>query len=112
MLHFIETPLFTKQIKNLLNDEYYLELQASLIANPEQGSLIQGTGGVRKTRWSLPNTGKSGGVRIIYFYVTAQGIIFMLIAYPKSKQATLLAKEKAELLKLTTAIKEAYRHDN
>lgn len=111
MLHFIETPLFTKQVKSLLEDESYLELQSDLIANPEQGDLISGTGGVRKTRWTLPNTGKSGGVRIIYFYVTEQGIIFMLLAYPKSKKVTLSAKEKAELFQLTAAIKQVYRHE-
>lgn len=50
MLHFIETSLFTKQVLKLLDDDNYKELQADLIYNLEQGSLIQGTGGVRKTR--------------------------------------------------------------
>ena len=61
MLHFIETPIFTKQVLKLLDDEAYKELQENLINNPEQGDLIQGTGGVRKTRWAL-NQGKSGGI--------------------------------------------------
>lgn len=87
MLHFIETPLFTKQIKDLTDDDTYKDLQEDLIKNPEQGDLIQGTGGVRKTRWANSSvTGKSGGMRVIYYYVDEHGKIFMLLAYPKSKK--------------------------
>ncbi|WP_238062252.1 hypothetical protein [Psychrobacter sp. Ps3] len=48
MLHFIETPIFTKQVLKLLDDEAYKELQENLINNPEQGDLIQGTGAFEK----------------------------------------------------------------
>lgn len=109
MLHFKETSLFTKQIKALINDDEYRLLQNDLILNPHQGDLVRGTGGVRKTRWAL-QTGKSDGIRIIYFYVDSHGVFFMLLAYPKSKKTTLTAAEKKELLKLTTAIKEVYKH--
>lgn len=110
MLHFIETPIFTKQVLKLLDDEAYKELQENLINNPEQGDLIQGTGGVRKTRWAL-NQGKSGGIRIIYYFVNNQGIFFMLLAYPKNKQASLSSEEKSGLYKLTQQIKEVYSHE-
>ncbi len=108
MLHFIETPLFSKQINKLLDDDNYLELQLNLINNPEQGDLIQGTGGVRKTRWALSNKGKSGGVRIIYYYMDNNGIFFMLLAYPKNKKISLTAQEKSNLAKITQQIKEVY----
>jgi len=49
---FVEFPNFTKRITELLNDEEYRRLQAALIANPELGDLIRGTGGLRKARWS------------------------------------------------------------
>ncbi|WP_296405732.1 type II toxin-antitoxin system RelE/ParE family toxin [Psychrobacter sp.] len=110
MLHFIETPLFTKQVIKLLDDDSYKQLQSDLIENPEQGSLIQGTGGIRKTRWAL-NQGKSGGVRIIYYYVNSQGIFFMLLAYPKNKKVSLSSQEKSNLYKLIQQIKEVYNHD-
>lgn len=111
MLHFIETPLFTKQIKALTDDENYRELQVDLIKNPEQGDLIQGTGGVRKTRWyASSSNGKSGGMRIIYYYVDDAGKFFMLLAYPKSKKVTLSAEEKANLRKFTTAIKQVLQN--
>lgn len=110
MLHFIETTKFSKQIKEQMTDDDYRLLQESLIAYPEQGDLIVGTGGVRKTRWAINDKGKSGGVRIIYFFVDEKGIFYLLLAYPKSKKVTLSATEKQQLLKLTTLIKETHRH--
>ena len=112
MLHFIETPLFTKQIKDLTDDDNYRDLQEDLIKNPEQGDLVQGTGGVRKIRWSSSSsTGKSGGMRIIYYYIEEWGKFFMLLAYPKSKKVTLSAAEKANLRKFITAIKQVLHNE-
>ncbi len=110
MLHFIETTTFTKQVVKLLDDDSYKELQLDLLHNPEQGDLIQGTGGVRKTRWAL-DKGKSGGVCIIYYFVDTQGIFFMLLVYPKSKKISLSSQEKTHLSKLTQQIKEVYHHE-
>ena len=112
MLHFIETPLFTKQIKELTDDDNYRDLQEDLIKNPQQGDLVQGTGGVRKTRWSSSSsTGKSGGMRIIYYYIEESGKFFMLLAYPKSKKVTLSAAEKENLRKFTNAIKQVLHNE-
>ena len=60
---FVEFPNFTKQVTGLLDDEDYRRLQAALIANPDLGDLIRGTGGLRKVRWSAKGRGKRGGVR-------------------------------------------------
>jgi len=63
MLTFIETKLFTRLIGDYMSDEEYLVLQNALMANPEAGDLIRGSGGVRKVRWSLTGRGKRGGRR-------------------------------------------------
>ena len=55
---FVEFPNFTKRVTELLDDEDYRRLQAALIANPELGDLIRGTGGLRKARWSAKGRGK------------------------------------------------------
>jgi len=47
---FIETPIFTKQIKDLLPDSEYRKLQEALLMRPEAGDLIRGSGGLRKIR--------------------------------------------------------------
>lgn len=82
---FYETTIFTEQIISLLSDDSYAELQQVLIADPEAGDLIQRSRGLRKIRWRLPGKGKSGGIRVIYYLVCAEEI-FLLYAYPKSKQ--------------------------
>jgi hypothetical protein len=62
--------------------------------------LIQDTGGLRKVRWAAGGKGKSGGVRVIYYHVTADAQIRMLLIYKKGVQDTLTAKQKAQLRKL------------
>jgi hypothetical protein len=64
---FIESPVFTRQLKELLSDESYAELQWFLAALPNAGDVIQGTGGLRKVRWTVHGRGKRGGVRVIIF---------------------------------------------
>lgn len=97
---FKETPVFTKLISGLLSDDEYKELQLYLIENPESGDLLQGTGGLRKVRWAKHDTGKSGGIRIIYYWITEESQIFMLLAYPKGVQESLSVKQKNQLKKL------------
>lgn len=94
---FIETPIFTRQIQSLMNDDMYGELQKALIVKPDTGDLIKGSGGLRKVRWKLKGTGKSGGVRVIYYWYTSAEQIYMIFAYPKSKQDNLTAEQLAAL---------------
>lgn len=96
-MKFYETPIFTEQITSLLSDESYAELQEVLIIDPQAGDLIQRSGGLRKMRWKLPNKGKSGGIRVIYYMVYSEEIFFLL-AYPKSKQED-LTKDQVNILR-------------
>ena len=97
---FVEFPNFTKQVKELLDDEDYRRLQAALIANPELGDLIRGTGGLRKARWSAKGRGKRGGVRVIYYWIMRRYQVLMLVIYPKSARDDLTADERRLLAKL------------
>ena len=99
-MEFIETPLFTKQINKLLPDDDYKSLQDLLIMNPEAGSVIRGSGGLRKVRWSLIGKGKSSGIRAIYYHITADHQIYFLTAYAKNQQENLSDKELMILSKL------------
>lgn len=94
---FQETPVFTKLIKTLMDDDLYRQLQNFLMEQPEAGDLISGTGGLRKVRWNLPGTGKRGGIRVIYFWRVAEAQILMLLAYPKSEADDLTSSQKKQL---------------
>lgn len=85
----IETPIFTNLIKKLMSDDEYKGLQEALVNRPNRGTIIKGSGGLRKVRWKLEGCGKSGGVRIIYYWMTADEQLYMLLAYPKNAQDNL-----------------------
>ena len=99
-MRFIETPIFTRTVVVLLGDEEYRSLQLALLLRPELGSLIRGSGGLRKIRWSLSGRGKRGGLRIIYFWDEASETFYMLIAYPKNEQEDLTAQQLRVLRRL------------
>lgn len=89
----IETTVFTKQITKLLPDHQYRELQQELIFNPNAGSIIQHSGGLRKIRWRAATKGKRGGIRVIYYWFVSENEIYMLLAYGKGEKDDLTAKE-------------------
>ena len=103
-IEFIETSIFTRQIKTIATDDELKALQVELIAQPEKGDLIQGTGGLRKIRMATGQQGKSGSARVIYFLATAE-VIYLVLAYAKNDKESLTAAEKADLKKLTQLLK-------
>lgn len=97
---FIETPTFTRLVLTLLPDDEYAKLQEELLKRPDAGDLIKNGGGIRKLRWKRPGAGKSGGVRVIYYWMTSDEVILMLVTYPKSTKDNLTDQETAILRKL------------
>ena len=102
-MKFVETPIFTKRVNVILNDEEYRELQAALLFRPEQGDLIRGGRGLRKMRWRTKRTGKRSGLRLIYYWNESQEIIYMLLLYSKSEKDDLTP---AQLKLLSNLIQE------
>ncbi len=96
----IETSIFTKLINDLMSDDDYREFQEALVNRPDMGDLIQSSGGLRKVRWKLEGRGKSGGVRIIYYWVSSDDQLRMLYVYPKGKQENLIQDQLAVLKKI------------
>ncbi len=66
VMRFVETPIFTRAIEELLDHEGYRSLQLALLLRPEAGRVVRGSGGLRKIRWSSRDRGKRGGCRVIY----------------------------------------------
>jgi hypothetical protein len=101
VLTFVETKLFTQLVQNYFSDDEYAALQNAIVANPEAGDLIRGSGGVRKLRWGLAGRGKRGGVRVISYLRLRHGQVWMLTMYAKNEADTIpgsvLKKIKEEL---------------
>lgn len=98
-MEFIEAPLFMRWLPNYLSDDEYRELQLHLVRDPEAGTLIPGTGGFRKLRWTdrRRGKGKRGGLRIVYYHFGADAQIWLMTLYDKDEAADLTATEKRAL---------------
>ncbi len=99
ILHFIESPVYSQQIDDLLSPEDHRQLQLYLFQFPDQGDLIKGSGGLRKLRWAGSGRGKRGGIRVIY-YLWHGDTAFMLTAYPKNEQTDLTPAQTRALKQL------------
>jgi len=89
---FVETSVFTREIRHLLSDEEYRMLQTALMFRPDAGDIIRGGGGLRKVRWSLPGRGKRGALRVIYFW-DPPDTVYMLLPYRKTEQDDLTPEQ-------------------
>ncbi|MBK7217382.1 MAG: type II toxin-antitoxin system RelE/ParE family toxin [Candidatus Promineofilum sp.] len=88
---FIETSAFTKRVIGYLTDDEYLGLQMFLLERPDAGQVVHGTGGVRKLRWAMAGRGKSGGLRVIYYWRVSKDEIWLLTIYSKSERESIQA---------------------
>ena len=105
-MRFVETPIFTKRIKTLLDGEDYRALQSALVLRPEQGTLIKGSGGLRKIRWALKGQGKRGGIRVIFYWHPLEEIFYMLYAFSKRERDDLTT---AQLRVLNRIVREEFK---
>jgi mRNA-degrading endonuclease RelE of RelBE toxin-antitoxin system len=99
-MRFVETPVFTDVITELLSDEEYRSLQLTLLFRPEAGALIRGSRGLRKIRWSVKGKGKRGGCRLIYYWDVGTETFFMLSAFRKNRQEDLTMLQLRHLTRL------------
>lgn len=109
ILEFVEAPAFSRYRDNYLNDEEFAILQLALAANPEEGDLIPGAGGVRKLRWkdSRRKKGKRGGLRVIYYCFLTDEEIWLMTLYDKDEAADLSKDEKDQLRRALEAERSA-----
>ena len=79
-----ELPEYIRTADKLLSPEERQDLIRYLAMHPKAGDLMEGTGGVRKLRWSRAGMGKRGGVRVLYYVQDRRGRIWLLTVYAKS----------------------------
>ena len=107
LLHFVEAGIFTKQV-NAAGAEVMHAIQSDLIENPMRGAVVRGTNGARKGRVADPKStsGKSGGYRYMYLYLSHKGRIHLLFLFGKKDQANLSDEQKKWIAKMVTAIQK------
>jgi hypothetical protein len=101
-LAFIELSPFSRRWESLELDEGELgRLQVAIMLDPKGASVIEGTGGLRKVRFSPSgwSAGKSSALRVIYKYCEEVGTVVLGIVYRKGEKDELDEKEKAVLRK-------------
>ena len=96
----IETSVFTRQVQVLLSEEEYRDLQAALANRPNAGSVVVGSGGLRKVRWATKGRGKRGGARVIYYWAVTQDQLLMLLIYSKNERDDLTHEQLKTLKKI------------
>lgn len=109
MITVAETGEFIKKAKKLLDEKERQELVSYLSAHPTDGTVMEGTGGIRKLRWARQGMGKSGGVRVIYFFHNEGMPLYALTLYGKGEKDNLSKEERNELAKLVALLVDYWR---
>ena len=104
MITVAETTEFIRKVKKLMSDSKRDELVSYLAANPTDGDLIEGTNGIRKLRWARQGMGKSGGVRVIYFFYNEGIPLYALTVYGKGEKDNLTKAERNQLAQLVNIL--------
>jgi hypothetical protein len=105
MLTIVETSAFARRAEKLLTTEEHEELLYYLALHPQSGDEIPGTGGVRKVRFAARGKGKSGGVRVIYYFFDEENPLYAIFLYGKNEQANLSPEQKREVSALAATLK-------
>ena len=105
-----EMPEFIRHAGKLLSASEKQELLLQLAAKPKAGVLIQGAGGIRKLRWAREGSGKSGGVRVVYYFHNEHMPLYLLTLFGKGAKANLTKAERNELASLVRLLVQAWEH--
>lgn len=94
MITIAEVPEYIRQAEKLLTVEERQDIVSYLAAHPKAGDLIEGTGGIRKLRWGRGGRGKSGGVRLVYYYHSELMPLYLITLFAKNERANLTKAER------------------
>ena len=108
---FVELPAFERHRAAYFDDAGFAALQQVLIADPEAGDVVQGTGGLRKIRFADARRGKGkrGGLRVIYFWWGAGTQFWLYTLYDKDELADLTSVQRRMLRDMLKAELDARR---
>jgi hypothetical protein len=96
----VELPEFLRRVEKLLGESERQTLISYIAEFPKSGVVILGTGGIRTLRWAREGGGKSGGVRVIYYFHNERIPLYLLTVFGKGEKANLSSSERNELASL------------
>jgi hypothetical protein len=103
----VSLPGYESQVSALLNEDERMAMEFYVACAPEGHPVIPGAGGFRKARWARQGRGKSGGFRVVYFFLAEPGRIYMAAIYAKSRMESLSTADQNVLARLAAQIKKA-----
>ena len=104
----VETRRFEASVKGRMTAAEVDVLTELLSHDPEAGDVMKGTGGMRKLRFGTGDRGKSGGMRVVYYYYNTSAPVFLLRVYAKNEKTNLTQAERNALRGLGRALVETY----
>jgi len=110
-VEFIESPAFTRRLRQLAGDsadELLSAIQRELLEKPDRGTMVPGLGGVRKARIANPGRrkGKRGGYRYLYLYFERRQHIHLLILLDKNEQEDASDEQRKQMRGWVAQIKK------
>ncbi|MDP2833288.1 MAG: type II toxin-antitoxin system RelE/ParE family toxin [Pseudomonadota bacterium] len=108
MLTVAEVPEYIRRSEKLLSNGERRDVVDYLAAHPKAGDLMEATGGVRKLRWGRGGQGKSGGVRVIYYFHSEAMPLYLLTLFAKSERANLSKAERNDLAELVEILVQTW----
>lgn len=103
----VELPEFVRRVEKLLGESQRQSLVSYLAEFPKAGVIVRGTGGIRKLRWAREGGGKSGGVRVVYYFHNEQIPLYLLTVFGKGEKSNLSHSERVELAGLVKLLTKA-----
>ena len=108
MQTIVELHEYLKRSEKLLRSSERQSIVGHLASNPKSGDLMKGTGGIRKLRWTAQGKGKSGGVRVIYYFHNKAVPLFLLTVFGKGEKTNLSKRDRNKLTIFTSVLVKSY----
>ena len=93
-----ELPEYIRSADKLMSADERQDIIRYLAEHPKEGDLMEGTGG------------KSGGVRVIYYFHSENMPLYLLTLFAKNERANLSKAERNELAGLTDLLVKTWRN--
>ena len=88
--------------------EDIVSLEQRILADPQAGDLVPGTGGLRKIRMGQRSVGrgKRGGARVYYLDLPGRGVTHLVALFGKREKTDLLPAERRLVAALVEQLKK------